>query len=88
MDIVKEMSDKVIDNDSLSSVHSGIGLLKNIEKELLNNNIYHGRYSKHNDLNFHIALQLQETKHSLPCNSFSQMWILQVFQRTQSNFTD
>ena len=41
-----------------------------------------------NVLNFHIALLLQETKHSLPCNSFSQMWILQVFQRTQSNFTD
>ena len=32
MDIVKQMSDEVIDNDSLSSVHSGIGLLKNIEK--------------------------------------------------------
>ena len=55
MDIVKQMSDEVTDNDSLSSVQSGIGLLKNIEKELLNNNIYHGRYSKHNDLNFHIV---------------------------------
>ena len=29
MDIVKQMSDEVIDNDSLSSVHSGIGLLEN-----------------------------------------------------------
>ena len=33
MDIVKQMSEEVIDNDSLSSVHSGIGLLKNIEKD-------------------------------------------------------
>ena len=33
MDIVKQMSDEVTDNDSLSSFQSGIGLLKNIEKE-------------------------------------------------------
>ena len=55
MDIVKQICDEITDNDSLSSVHSGIGLLKNIEKELLNNNIYHGRYSKHNDLDYHIV---------------------------------
>ena len=33
MDIVKQMSDEVTDNDSLSSVHSGIGFLKTIEKD-------------------------------------------------------
>ena len=33
MDIVKQMSDEVTDNESLSRVHSGIGLLKNIEKD-------------------------------------------------------